>query len=150
MRAVVQRVNEASVKINNQIVGNIGIGFLVLLGIEELDEESDADWLAKKIATLRVFSDKEGAMNLDLNQVSGKCLVISQFTLHAKTKKGTRPSFIKAAKPEHAIPLYGEFIRKLEAYTNSKVETGEFGADMKVGLINDGPVTILIDTKNKE
>jgi len=149
MKAVIQRVSEASVEIEKEIKGQIGLGFLILLGIEETDEQEDADWLAKKITSLRIFSDENNTMNLALADVDGEILIISQFTLHAKTKKGTRPSFIKAAKPEKAIPLYNYFIAELKKLNNTKIATGEFGADMKVRLLNDGPVTIIIDTKNK-
>ncbi|MFA5573789.1 MAG: D-aminoacyl-tRNA deacylase [Brumimicrobium sp.] len=150
MKVVIQRVSESSVMINKKVVGEIGLGFLILLGIEESDTDKDIDWLCHKINGLRVFSDNEGKMNLDIHQVNGEFLVISQFTLHAMTKKGFRPSFIKAAKPETAIPLYEKFKAKLHEISNLKVEAGEFGADMKISLINDGPVTIIIDTKNKE
>lgn len=150
MRAVIQRVSEASAKINGEIKSSIGLGFMILLGIEAEDKEEDADWLCKKIAGLRVFSDDEGLMNNDLAQVNGEALVISQFTLHASYKKGNRPSFIKAAKPDQAIPLYEYFVAQLSTVTGKEVKTGEFGADMKVALVNDGPVTIIMDTKNKE
>lgn len=150
MRAVIQRVSEASVKINGEIKSSIGLGFMILLGIEAEDTQEDADWLCKKITGLRVFSDNEGLMNNDLAQVNGEVLVISQFTLHASYKKGNRPSFIKAAKPDHAIPLYEYFVAQLSTVTGKEVKTGEFGADMKVALVNDGPVTIIMDTKNKE
>ncbi len=150
MRAVIQRVSEASVKINGEIKSSIGLGFMILLGIEAEDKEEDADWLCKKIIGLRVFSDEEGLMNNDLAQANGEVLVISQFTLHASYKKGNRPSFIKAAKPDQAIPLYEYFVAQLSTVTGKEVKTGEFGADMKVALVNDGPVTIIMDTKNKE
>ena len=150
MRAVIQRVSFASVKINGNIKGQIGPGLLILLGIEDADKSEDVKWLAKKICGLRVFSDENGKMNLDLSGINGELLVVSQFTLHASTKKGTRPSFIKAAHPEKAIPLYGEFISECENITGKQVETGEFGAFMDVELLNDGPVTITIDTQNKE
>jgi D-tyrosyl-tRNA(Tyr) deacylase len=149
MKAVIQRVTEASVEIEGKINGEIGSGYLILLGIEEADEKEDADWLANKICTLRIFNDNQNNMNLALADVDGKMLVVSQFTLHAKTKKGTRPSFIRAAKPDQAIPLYNYFIEVLETTSKTKVETGIFGADMKVRLLNDGPLTIIIDTKNK-
>lgn len=149
MRALIQRVSEASVKIDGKINGQIETGFLILLGIEAEDNQEDINWLVKKISQLRIFSDDEGKMNLSLKDVSGSVLVVSQFTLHASTKKGNRPSYIKAARPEVAIPLYEQFI-KLMKQENVKVETGEFGADMNVGLINDGPVTIWMDSKNKE
>lgn len=150
MRAVIQRVSFASVKVDGDLIGQINSGLLVLLGIEADDNSDDVRWLAKKITSLRIFSDAEGKMNLDLGEVDGGLLVVSQFTLHASTKKGTRPSFIKAARPEHAIPLYNEFIDECQSLIGKKVETGEFGAMMDVELLNDGPVTIIIDTKNKE
>lgn len=150
MRAVIQRVSEANVKINGDIHGQIETGFLILLGIEEEDTEEDVDWLCKKVSGLRIFSDEEGKMNLDIKDIKGAFLVISQFTLHAKTKKGNRPSFIHAAKPDIAIPLYESFKNKLAIESGLTVVSGEFGADMKVTLCNDGPVTIIIDTKNKE
>ena len=149
MIAVIQRVSEASVKINGQIKGQIGIGFLVLLGITHTDIEEDIDWLSKKIIGLRIFSDSEDKMNLDLAQINGNILLISQFTLHASTKKGNRPSFIEAARPEIAIPLYEKMIKKLTTELGKKIETGTFGADMKVGLVNDGPVTLIIDSTNR-
>lgn len=150
MRIVIQRVSEASVTIDGHIKSAIGIGFMILLGIEADDTEEDADWLCRKVAGLRVFSDEEGLMNKDLKDVDGKVLVISQFTLHASYKKGNRPSFIKAAKPDQAIPLYHYFVKQLSALIGKQVATGSFGADMKVALVNDGPVTIIMDTKNKE
>ena len=150
MRAVIQRVLEASVKVNNEITGQIGQGFLVLLGIETDDEPEDLNWLAQKIANLRVFNDENAQMNKSLSDVEGKILLISQFTLFAQTKKGNRPSFTRAAKPDKAVPLYEQMIEELGKLTGTKVETGIFGADMQVSLINDGPVTILIDTKNRE
>lgn len=150
MRGLVQRVKWAKVNIDGHVNGEIEKGFLVLLGIETEDEKQDADWLATKIASLRIFSDAEGLMCLNINQVEGKVLVISQFTLHAKTKKGTRPSFIHAAKPDQAEPLYRYFVEQIGKEVQGGVETGEFGADMQVELCNDGPVTIWIDTKNKE
>lgn len=150
MRVVIQRVSEASVTINGNTASSIGLGFLVLLGIEGDDTEEDADWLCKKIAGLRIFSDEEGLMNKDLADVNGEVLVVSQFTLHAAYKKGNRPSFIKAAKPDAAIPLYEHFVRNLSLLIAKQVKTGEFGADMKVALVNDGPVTIMMDTKNRE
>lgn len=149
MRAVIQRVSFASVKIDDSIKGQIGPGLLILLGVEDADSSEDAHWLARKICGLRVFSDENGKMNLDLSGIDGELLVVSQFTLHASTKKGTRPSFIKAARPEKAIPLYEEFINECEKLTGKEVQTGEFGAMMKVELLNDGPVTILIDTQDK-
>jgi D-aminoacyl-tRNA deacylase len=149
MIAVIQRVSEASVKINNVIKENIGAGFLVLLGIGQEDQMEDVEWLSKKIASMRIMNDEEGKMNLSLQDVKGDILLISQFTLHASTKKGNRPSFINAARPEIAIPIYENFIKALETQLGKKIKTGEFGADMKVSLINDGPVTIVIDSKNK-
>ena len=150
MRAVIQRVSEASVAINGENRSRISTGFLILLGIEMEDTEEDIVWLSKKIANLRVFSDDNGAMNRSIQDIDGELLVVSQFTLHASTKKGNRPSFIRAARPEHAIPLYEKFIKQLEEQCGRPVQTGSFGAMMEVRLINDGPVTILIDTKNKE
>ena len=150
MRAVIQRASEASVTINGQVRGSIDRGFVVLLGIEDTDTTSDIEWLCGKIARLRVFNDNDGLMNSSLADVGGGVLVISQFTLHASTKKGNRPSFNRAAKPEVAIPLYEQFIATLERELGQAVQVGEFGADMKVALINDGPVTITIDTKNRE
>ena len=150
MRAVIQRVKEASVTINNKVVAEIGIGFLVLLGIETEDSDTDINWLVRKIANLRVFADENDAMNNDISAINGDIIVVSQFTLHASTKKGNRPSFIKAARPEIAIPLYETFVRKLEKELDKKVQTGRFGAMMDIGLINDGPVTIIIDSKIKD
>ena len=150
MRIVLQRVTEASVKIDNEVKGQIDHGFLILVGIENEDEKSDADWLIQKLNGLRVFTDQEGKMNLSIQDVKGSILLISQFTLFASTKKGNRPSYIQAARPEIAIPLYTYFIEQLKIQTQLKVETGVFGADMKVSLINDGPVTISIDSKNRE
>ncbi len=150
MRIVLQRVTEASVKIDNEVKGQIDHGFLILVGIENEDEKSDADWLIQKINGLRVFTDQEGKMNLSIQDVKGSILLISQFTLFASTKKGNRPSYIQAARPEIAIPLYAYFTEQLKIQTQLKVETGVFGADMKVSLINDGPVTISIDSKNRE
>ena len=150
MRVVIQRVSSASVEINQQIKSKIGVGLLILLGIEHDDTYKDIEWMCGKIARLRIFGDEDGAMNLSVLEVNGDVLVVSQFTLHASTKKGNRPSFIKAARPEIAIPLYEQFVVQLEKELNKKVQTGEFGADMKVALINDGPVTIIIDSKNKE
>jgi D-tyrosyl-tRNA(Tyr) deacylase len=150
MRAVIQRVSRASCTVEGKITGEIEAGFLVLLGVEENDTTEDAVWLAQKIANMRIFSDEAGQMNKALADVKGRILLISQFTLFAQTKKGNRPGFIRAAKPEKAIPLY-EFMQiELEKLTLTKVETGIFGADMKIDLLNDGPVTILIDTQNKE
>ena len=150
MRVVIQRVSEARVTVDGQITGEIGKGLLVLAGFEESDTVEDVEWMAKKIAQLRIFIDNEGLMNLSVADVGGSVLVVSQFTLHALTKKGNRPSFIKAAKPEKAIPLYEYLIHELETFTNSHVEKGIFGAMMKVSLVNDGPVTIYIDSKSKE
>ena len=150
MRVVIQRVSRAQVRVQNQIVGSIGLGLCVLVGIEADDTEEDALWLASKITKLRIFNDANGKMNADLEEVSGQLLVISQFTLHAKTKKGTRPSFIRAARPEHAVPLYHTFVAACESETGKSVATGEFGATMAVDIVNDGPVTIWIDTKDKE
>lgn len=150
MRAVIQRVSQASCTVDGQITGQIETGFLVLLGIEDADTTEDALWLAQKIANMRIFSDEAGQMNRALADVNGRILLISQFTLFAQTKKGNRPGFIRAARPDKAIPLY-EFMKlELEKQTASKVETGIFGADMKINLLNDGPVTIIIDTHNKE
>lgn len=150
MRVVVQRVSEASVSIEGQIYSQIQQGMLILLGIENKDSQEDIDWLCKKIANLRIFSDKNGQMNKSVLDIKGQVLVVSQFTLHAKTKKGNRPSFIEAARPEIAIPLYETFVKRLTLDIQSQVMTGQFGADMQVSLCNDGPVTILIDSKNKE
>ncbi len=150
MRAVIQRVSEAQVDIDNKTCGSIGAGLLVLVGMEEADTEEDANWLAAKISALRIFNDRDGVMNLSVNEIGGRVLAVSQFTLHAKVKKGTRPSYIHAAKPEIAIPLYEYFVLRLKAEIEAGVETGEFGADMQVKLVNDGPVTIWIDTKNKK
>ncbi len=150
MRAVIQRVNEASVTIEGNRTANINGGLLILLGIEDADTQEDIDWLCAKISKLRIFGDDEGVMNLSVTDVDGDIIVVSQFTLHAATKKGNRPSYIKAAKPEIAIPLYRSFVKQMENVSGKKIQTGEFGADMKVALVNDGPVTIIIDTKNKE
>jgi len=150
MRAVLQRVSEASVTIESNIVAAIQQGLLILIGIEDVDNKEDAEWLAAKISKLRIFNDNEGTMNLSVQDINGEIIVVSQFTLHAATKKGNRPSYIKASKPDIAIPLYEAFVKELQKVTSKKIQTGEFGADMKVALINDGPVTIIIDTKNKE
>ncbi len=150
MRIVLQRVSEASVSIEGTINGAIHSGLLVLLGIEEADTLEDIDWLCNKILKMRIFNDENGVMNLSLQDIGGEILVISQFTLHASTKKGNRPGYIKAAKPEIAIPLYEEFNKRLKNLLGKPVKTGIFGADMKVSLVNDGPVTILIDSKNRE
>ena len=150
MRVVIQRVSEASVTIGGQVRGRIDLGFVVLLGIEDADTAWDIEWLCGKIARLRVFNDENGLMNCSLADVSGGVLVISQFTLHASIRKGNRPSFTRAARQEVAIPLYEQFITTLERELGQVVQTGEFGANMKVSLINDGPVTLTIDTKNRE
>ena len=150
MRAVVQRVSAASVTIDNNIRSSISKGLLVLVGIEEADTDEDIAWLSAKLVNLRIFDDESGVMNLDIKQTAGDMLLISQFTLHAATKKGNRPSYLKAAKPEKAIPVYEKMIQQLEKEMGKPVGTGIFGADMKVSLVNDGPVTIIIDTKNKE
>ncbi|NVN96194.1 MAG: D-tyrosyl-tRNA(Tyr) deacylase [Bacteroidetes bacterium] len=150
MRAVIQRVSQASVAINGKIHDSVNQGLLVLLGIEESDTFEDIEWLCGKISRLRIFNDKDEVMNLSITDVDGDVLLISQFTLHASTKKGNRPSYIKAAKPERAIPIYEKFIFQLEKELAKPIKSGIFGADMKVSLINDGPVTIIIDTKNKE
>jgi D-tyrosyl-tRNA(Tyr) deacylase len=150
MRAVIQRVSRAEVRVADKSISSIGKGLLVLLGIEEEDGRDDLVWLSGKIARMRIFGDQEGAMNLSLADVDGEVLVVSQFTLHASTKKGNRPSFIKAARPEKAIPLYEDFMTELSAQTGKAVQSGRFGAMMDVSLVNDGPVTIIIDSKNKE
>ncbi|MBR9920425.1 MAG: D-tyrosyl-tRNA(Tyr) deacylase [Bacteroidetes bacterium] len=150
MRALIQLVSEASVTVEKKVIGSIEKGLLVLLGVEDADEQEDIDWLVKKILQLRIFPDEAGKMNLSVMDVEGKLLVVSQFTLHANTKKGNRPSYIRAARPEKAIPMYEAFVKKLEAVSGTKVETGEFGAHMEVRILNDGPVTIWMDTKNKE
>lgn len=150
MRVVIQRVSEASVTIHQQIYGQIGLGLLILVGIEAEDTQDDIQWLCSKIVNLRIFNDAEAVMNCSIKDVGGDILLISQFTLHASTKKGNRPSYIKAAKPDIAVPLYQAFIETLTAALGKPIQTGQFGADMKVALLNDGPVTILIDSKNKE
>lgn len=150
MRVLIQRVKKASVTIEGEVFSDINQGLLILLGIEAEDSQEDINWLTGKIARLRIFSDENDAMNLSVQDVGGDCMVVSQFTLHANTKKGNRPSFINAAKPEIAIPLYEKFILQLEKETNKKVKTGTFGAMMDVALINDGPVTIWIDSKKRE
>lgn len=150
MKAVIQRVNEGSVKVKNLIEGEILKGLVILVGIEDSDTKDDIAWLSSKITNLRIFNDEAGLMNLSLKDIGGEALVVSQFTLHASTKKGNRPSYIRAAKPEIALPLYESFIRQMEADLGKKVQTGKFGAMMEVSLVNDGPVTIVIDTKNKE
>lgn len=149
MIAVVQRVTQASVMIKNEVKGHIGTGFLVLLGVTHTDTQEDVEWLSRKITGMRIFGDEEGKMNLDLATIGGDILLISQFTLHASTKKGNRPSFIEAARPEVAIPLYEAMIGQLSTDLGKPIQTGEFGADMQVSLLNDGPVTILIDSKNR-
>jgi len=150
VKAVIQRVSQASVTIDSKIVAEIQNGLLVLLGIEDADNQEDIDWLTSKIANLRIFGDENEVMNLSVKDINGDVIVVSQFTLHALTKKGNRPSYIKAANPEIAIPLYENFVQQLENELGKKVQTGIFGADMKVLLLNDGPVTIIIDSKNKE
>lgn len=150
MKAVLQRVSEASVTIDSDVVASINGGLLILVGIEEADTQEDIVWLTAKIAKLRIFSDANGVMNLSVQETGGDIIIVSQFTLHALTKKGNRPSYIKAAGPQIAIPLYEAFVLQMEKEIGKKIQTGRFGADMKVALVNDGPVTILIDTKNKE
>ncbi len=150
MRAVIQRVSRASVTVNSETIAKIDSGLLVLLGIEDTDTLEDIQWLSKKIVNLRIFNDSDAVMNQSLIDIDGNAIVVSQFTLHAATKKGNRPSYIKAAKPEIAIPIYEKFVQQLEADLGKKIGTGVFGADMKVELLNDGPVTIIIDTKNRE
>jgi len=150
MKAVIQRVREASVKVDNHKISRIETGLLILLGIEDSDNNQDIEWLVNKISNLRIFDDESGVMNLSLLDIDGEALVVSQFTLHAKTKKGNRPSYIKAAKPEIAIPLYERFISCMNNRLKKQVMTGKFGAMMDIYLINSGPVTIIIDTKNKE
>lgn len=150
MRLVIQRVSEASVTIEGQIKSAIESGLLILVGIEDADTAEDIEWLCNKVVNLRIFPDENGVMNRSVLEAQGGLLVVSQFTLHASTKKGNRPSYIRASKPDFAIPMYEAFVKKLEALAGIPVGTGEFGADMKVRLLNDGPVTILIDSKNKE
>ena len=150
MRIVAQRVTRASVTIDGEVKSEIGLGMLILLGIEEADTQEDVDWLCQKLTKLRIFSDENDAMNLDINQIGGSFLVVSQFTLHALTKKGNRPSFIRAARPEVAIPLYELFLKHLAEVSGREVQSGEFGAMMEVELLNDGPVTILMDSKHRE
>jgi len=149
MKAVIQRTKAASVTINNIVKAQIEFGLLILLGIENADASEDIDWLVRKIVNMRIFDDENGVMNKSVKDVNGDLIVVSQFTLFASTKKGNRPSYIKAARPETAIPLYEAFIKKVEVELGKKVGTGEFGADMKVSLLNDGPITILMDSKNK-
>ncbi len=150
MRAVIQRVKHAQVTVSGSVVSEIGKGLLIFLGIEDADNGEDIEWLSRKIAQLRIFGDENGVMNRSLLDIAGEAMVISQFTLHASTKKGNRPSYIRAAKPEVAIPLYEQFLANLQKALGKEVAAGIFGADMKVSLVNDGPVTISIDTKNKE
>lgn len=150
MKAVIQRVSSASVEIDKISVAKINVGLIVLVGIEDADDQEDINWLSTKIANLRIFADENDIMNLSVKEINGDVIVVSQFTLHAQTKKGNRPSYIKASKPKIAIPLYESFVKQMELELDKKVQTGQFGADMKVSLVNDGPVTIIIDTKNKE
>jgi len=150
MRAVIQRVSRAEVRVDGTVIGSCGSGLMILLGVHTDDSRSDAEWLAAKAAALRIFSDDEGKMNLSIVDVAGSALVVSQFTLHAKYKKGTRPSFVHAARPETAIPLYQHFVSQLEDHLKRPVATGDFGAMMEVDITNDGPVTIILDTLNKE
>jgi D-tyrosyl-tRNA(Tyr) deacylase len=146
---VIQRVLSSSVAVDGEVIGKIGKGLMILIGIEEADDRTDIEWLAGKVTNLRIFDDEQGVMNLSVKDVNGEILLISQFTLHASTKKGNRPSYIKAAKPEIAIPMYEEMQSALSEKLGKSISTGEFGADMKVSLVNDGPVTIIIDSKNK-
>jgi D-tyrosyl-tRNA(Tyr) deacylase len=150
MRVVIQRVSEASVEVNGRITGEIAEGLLILLGVEPVDDEEDIEWLCRKILNLRIFKDEKGIMNKSVLDEKGQLLVVSQFTLHASTKKGNRPSYIRAAHPELAIPMYEKFVRRLSEESGQLVQTGEFGAYMKVRLLNDGPVTIIIDSKQRE
>ena len=150
MRVVLQRVSQASVTVDYQKVADIQKGLLVLVGIEDLDTQEDIDWLAGKIIKMRIFGDENDVMNCSVQDIDGDIIVVSQFTLHASTKKGNRPSYLKASKPEFAIPMYEKFVQSLEKEFNKKVQTGIFGADMKVSLLNDGPVTILVDSKNRD
>ena len=150
MKVVLQRVSQASVTVDSKIVADIQKGLLVLVGIEDADTQEDTDWLVGKIIKMRIFGDENNVMNCSVQDVDGDIIVVSQFTLHASTKKGNRPSYIKASKPEFAIPMYENFVQSLEKEFNKKIQTGIFGADMKVSLLNDGPVTILIDSKNRE
>jgi D-tyrosyl-tRNA(Tyr) deacylase len=149
MIGVLQRVSKASVEIEGSVKADIGIGLLILIGIEEADNDEDIYWLANKIVNLRIFNDADDVMNVSVADAGGDIIVVSQFTLHASTRKGNRPSYIKAAKPDIAVPLYENFVKSLSGLLGKSIQTGEFGADMKVALINDGPVTIIIDTKNK-
>ncbi|HSD08071.1 D-aminoacyl-tRNA deacylase [Flavobacterium sp.] len=150
MKTVIQRVSSASVTVDNKVISEIQKGLLVLVGIEDVDTQEDTNWLCQKIANLRIFGDENEVMNLSVKDVDGDIIVVSQFTLHASTKKGNRPSYIKASKPDIAIPMYENFVQQMEKELGKKVQTGIFGADMKVALLNDGPVTIVIDSKNKE
>jgi len=150
MRTVIQRVTQANCKVDGNITGQIGLGFLVLLGVEDADTNEDLQWLAQKIASMRIFGDENGLMNKSLADVNGDILLISKFTLFAQTKKGNRPGFTRAARPDKAIPMYEDMIKELEKLTGKKVATGIFGADMKISLLNDGPVTIIMDTKDKD
>lgn len=150
MKVVIQRVTQASVKVEAEIIGEINSGLLVLVGIEEADTAQDIEWVSNKVVNMRIFGDENDVMNKSVLDIDGDILIVSQFTLHASTKKGNRPSYIKAAKPDFAIPMYEQFIARVEKDLNKRVQTGEFGADMKVSLLNDGPVTIIIDSQNKE
>jgi D-tyrosyl-tRNA(Tyr) deacylase len=150
MRALIQRCEKASVKVDGDTIGEIGQGLLILLGIEDADNDEDINWLSSKIAQLRIFDDENGVMNKSLIDVDGQALIVSQFTLHANTKKGNRPSYIRAAKPDYSVPMYEAFVKSFEEKLGKRVETGKFGAHMKVDLVNDGPVTIWIDSKNRE
>lgn len=150
MRAIIQRVSSASCSIEGKISGEIGLGFMILLGIEDSDTDEDLNWLAQKISNMRIFSDENGLMNKALTDVQGNILLVSQFTLFASTKKGNRPGFTRSAKPDFAIPLYEKMIRELGQLTGTKIQTGVFGADMQISLVNDGPVTIIMDTKSRE
>lgn len=150
MKVVIQRVNNASVSIENKVVGSIQHGLMILVGIEDADTDEDIFWLTNKVINLRIFNDENGVMNKSIIEINGDILLVSQFTLHASTKKGNRPSYIKASKPEIAIPIYEKFITQLEKSLAKKIQLGVFGADMKVSILNDGPVTIIIDSKNKE
>jgi len=150
MRAIIQRVSSASCSIEGKISGEIGLGFMILLGIEDSDTDEDLNWLAQKISNMRIFSDENGLMNKALSDVQGNILLVSQFTLFASTKKGNRPGFTRSAKPDLAIPLYEKMIRELGQLTGTKIQTGVFGADMQISLVNDGPVTIIMDTKSRE
>ena len=150
MRIVIQRVSKASVKVDDKIISAIGMGMLILVGIEDLDTREDITWLSNKIIQLRIFDDENGVMNLSVKDIDGELLIVSQFTLHASTKKGNRPSYIRASKPDFAVPMYEKFVESLETELGKKVGTGKFGAMMDVSLVNDGPVTIIIDSKQKE